>query len=145
MLKKETKDFITHCHDRGLLVSQIKQQNEQLKQFLDEWKYVRYTPTASLKGKNSETRPIILEANHMRHIIPANCTYFNVDVMQIDSSADCTEVGMNAYDLIVIDPPWWNKYVRRCRKFHRFNGYGKMLFQKPKYIFSYVYVINKTN
>lgn len=46
-----------------------------------------------------------------KYIFPENCQFFCKDVDQID-----TELQNKQFDLIVLDPPWWNKYIRRKRK-----------------------------
>jgi len=44
-------------------------------------------------------------------LFPPKCRFFCNDVLEMEERVD--ELGK--FDLIVIDPPWWNKYIRRKR------------------------------
>lgn len=95
----------------------MKLTNDQLKQFLDQWQSAESLHEKNFSGENRSMKPIIYEHNGAHHILPANCRFFNMDIQSVNE-ADLR----GHYDLIVIDPPWWNKYVRRSRKFNRENG-----------------------
>lgn len=118
----QTNEFIQTCHDQNFIPSLPKEKNqltnERLQQFLNEWRSIEHTVNQSpFNGGNNANKPIIIEQNGINRIIPANCRFFNTnikDIQEIDQT--------NAYDFVILDPPWWNKYVRRSRKFHTNNG-----------------------
>ncbi|EFA06597.2 N(6)-adenine-specific methyltransferase METTL4 [Tribolium castaneum] len=72
-----------------------------------------------LHGCNNEG-PTIRTINDARFLFPANCTFYAKNV---------TDMGQyleeKKYDLILLDPPWWNKYIRRKRK-HSEHAYDMM-------------------
>lgn len=91
--------------------------NERLKLFLDQWQSIECMYDETFKGGNESKDPFIIELNGTSHLIPPKCTFSNANIQTIEriDAAD-------GYDLIVMDPPWWNKYVRRSRKFKSENG-----------------------
>lgn len=56
--------------------------------------------------------PAIVKLVHNeRFIFPSNSQFYCKDVANIG-----TELKGLEFDLILLDPPWWNKYIRRKRK-----------------------------
>lgn len=53
----------------------------------------------------------VQEINNSTFLFPKNCEFFCKDVSDIS-----TYMVNRQFDLIVLDPPWWNKYIRRKRK-----------------------------
>lgn len=123
--------FIEQCHKQLVLPvirdcskdgpsiddSQKECTNDRVKQFLDEWQTVECSYESNFNGGNNSTNPVIYDYNGVSHIIPANCTFFNMDIQSVPLA-----YFDNQYDMVVMDPPWWNKYVRRSRKFNKDNG-----------------------
>lgn len=103
------------CHSTKY--DEIRLTNDRLKNFLSEWQSAECSYVNNFNGGNNSTKPVMHEFNGKHHLIPANCIFFNMDVQKMQNT-DLT----NAYDLVVMDPPWWNKYVRRSRKFNKDNG-----------------------
>lgn len=92
--------------------------NERLKRFLDEWRSIEHPLSLhSFSGGNHSIHPIIVKQNDMSYLIPGDCRFFKSNIKELQN-LDLA----NSYDLIILDPPWWNKYVRRSRKFNRDNG-----------------------
>lgn len=94
-----------------------EQTNDELKKFLDKWQSVECSYTNCFNGGNNSSNPVIHEFNGVRHIIPAKCKFLNIDIQNIRH----TDLE-NGYDFVSMDPPWWNKYVRRSRKFNKDHG-----------------------
>lgn len=117
----KTIGFIKECHERKILPRLEKDPNitgnEQLKGFLDQWQSMERTYDGHFKGVNEFVYPITFESDGISHVIPANCKFINTDIQMIKEFEQT-----NGYDLIVMDPPWWNKYVRRSKKFNSENG-----------------------
>ncbi|XP_066986302.1 N(6)-adenine-specific methyltransferase METTL4 isoform X2 [Macrobrachium rosenbergii] len=75
-------------------------------------------PNKGSTGHKQQT--LILEDNE--YILPPNAEYICDDVRNILS-----HTSKNKYDLIVMDPPWWNKYIRRRRSASRSDdGYAML-------------------
>lgn len=111
------------CREREFLLSYnsnepVNRTNERLKQFLNEWKSIDYLQS-SFCGGNDSTDVVVFKANNQNQfLIPPKCRFFNKNIKQLEEHADLSK----AFDLIVMDPPWWNKYVRRTRKIRQGNG-----------------------
>ncbi|GLH06217.1 Uncharacterized protein GBIM_11711 [Gryllus bimaculatus] len=62
------------------------------------------------QGCNNLSHPVIEKVNNERYVFPSMCRFFCQDVIKLKEIL----VPLNVkYDLIVLDPPWWNKYIRR--------------------------------
>lgn len=48
--------------------------------------------------------------NSSSFLFPENCRFYNKDITEIK------DLVKEEFDFIVLDPPWWNKYIRRKRK-----------------------------
>lgn len=71
-------------------------------------------------GKN-DNKSITRFVNDQQYLFPTNCTFFCKNVRQLDEY-----LGKEKYHLILLDPPWWNKYIRR-KKAKTDHGY-KMIY-----------------
>lgn len=91
--------------------------NSNLKSFLCKWKTIEEVPFKVFNGGNTLETPLIANIDGTEYVIPANCKFFNGDISNISNLS-----LKNEYDLIVIDPPWWNKYVRRTKRSNPNNG-----------------------
>ncbi|XP_055321056.1 DNA N6-methyl methyltransferase [Sitodiplosis mosellana] len=122
-LKRNVSNFIAKCHEQNVLPSFERDEaktmtNEKLKLFLDQWQSVECLYGDNFKGGNDSKKPVVVELNGTSHIVPPKCTFSNANIQNIDRIEPA-----NGYDLVVMDPPWWNKYVRRSRKFNSDNSY----------------------
>lgn len=52
----------------------------------------------------------LIEINNCNFLFPENCKFYSKDVAEIERYLIDIK-----YDLILLDPPWWNKYIRRKR------------------------------
>lgn len=109
------KEFLL-CHDAN---DGIGPSNERLKRFLDEWQTVEYSQLHSFNGGNDSTEVISSKINHQSYLVPPKCEFFNTNIKQF---GDHEHFEAKIFDLITLDPPWWNKYVRRSRNIQRTNG-----------------------
>lgn len=121
-LKRNTVEFIAKCRELKVLPNLDEHEankltNEKLKLFLDQWQSMDCFYENEFKGGNDSTEPVIVELNGTRHVIPPKCTFSNTNIQNVDRIE-----STDGYDLIVMDPPWWNKYIRRSRKFNSDNG-----------------------
>lgn len=73
-----------------------------------------YQDTYSLKdenlyGSNDTDDAIVSEAHNKKYVFPRKCTFYSYDVRDIEKKIELS----NQYDFILLDPPWWNKSIRR--------------------------------
>ena len=76
--------------------------------------YLNYKmpPALSLHGCNETQHSLITQINGENYVIPADCQFFCYDVKDITAKINLMSIP---YDLVLLDPPWWNKYIRRKR------------------------------
>uniref|UniRef100_A0A0V0GC32 Putative transcriptional activator adenine-specific dna methyltransferase n=1 Tax=Triatoma dimidiata TaxID=72491 RepID=A0A0V0GC32_TRIDM len=60
------------------------------------------------QGGNNNNYSIIANVFDKSYVIPPSCNFFSCSVEDIES-----KLQGNKYDFILLDPPWWNKFVRR--------------------------------
>lgn len=122
-LQAQTLAFIKLCRENGVVRCNSNNitDNSQLKTFLDEWKAIESISLEKFNGGNTLSHALQTKIDGQNYLIPANCTFSNCDINEIP-----TLTLSASYDLIVIDPPWWNKYIRRTKQISTNNGY-KML------------------
>lgn len=53
----------------------------------------------------------VQEINNSCYLFPENCEFYCKDTSEISASLQNRQ-----FDAILLDPPWWNKYIRRKRK-----------------------------
>lgn len=63
---------------------------------------------------------ILKEIGSETYLFPENCTFYSKDVKDLNKY-----ITDKKFDLILLDPPWWNKYIRRKRK-HSDDAYHMM-------------------
>ncbi|XP_022907923.2 N(6)-adenine-specific methyltransferase METTL4 [Onthophagus taurus] len=65
-----------------------------------------------IKGENQKDVAINVTLKNTEFLFPKDCKFYcsNVNVIGDKLGFD------NIFDLVIIDPPWWNKYIRRKRK-----------------------------
>lgn len=95
--------------------------NKDALNFMDTIKALPY-PTTAFNGANTLDHSIECEFNGETYLIPRNCRFFNKNVLELPDFLPLE----NQFEFIVMDPPWWNKYIRRINSVKSENGY-KML------------------
>lgn len=53
----------------------------------------------------------VQQIDNSYYLFPENCEFHCKDISDISNS-----LAMRQFDIIILDPPWWNKYIRRKRK-----------------------------
>lgn len=91
--------------------------NQRAQTFLDTFRTesTYSTPIERLCGENAMSHSIMTSTNGNQYLIPPKCKFYNRDIRDIDG----IDLASQQYDLIVMDPPWWNKYIRRSRGFRK--------------------------
>ncbi|XP_054263799.1 N(6)-adenine-specific methyltransferase METTL4 [Macrosteles quadrilineatus] len=73
-------------------------------------------------GGNNFYKPIIARIKEDNFLIPNNSVFFCSDINKLITSLP----ENSKFDFILMDPPWWNKYVRRRKKNQEAAGYKMM-------------------
>ena len=60
-------------------------------------------------GCNDADVAITSEVKDKRYVFPEKCSFYCYDVRDIAAKLELN----NQYDFILLDPPWWNKSIRR--------------------------------
>lgn len=63
----------------------------------------------NLYGSNDTNDAIISEAHSKKYVFPKKCTFYCYDIRDIEKKMELS----NQFDFILLDPPWWNKSIRR--------------------------------
>lgn len=98
--------------------------NQEALDFMDRvhnWSYL----SSPFNGENTNPHCIECELGGETYLIPRECRFFNKNVLEISNYLPLN----SQFDFIVMDPPWWNKYIRRINAAKGENGY-KMLYNE---------------
>ncbi|KAG4075321.1 hypothetical protein HA402_003112 [Bradysia odoriphaga] len=118
-IASKSKEFLDHCKRNAFFnVSSHHTTDNSLSVFKEVCG--EETVNVPLNGKNTLDNAILTNISGQTYLIPPKCKFTNSCVSAIDKFAD------EFYDFIVIDPPWWNKYIRRLRTWKREEGYDMM-------------------
>lgn len=77
----------------------------------------RHPKNIPFNGGNISNRPLVTKIENEFYLIPPNSLFFCDDIRNINKYF----VG-EKFDFILLDPPWWNKYIRRKRKKNQCQG-----------------------
>uniref|UniRef100_A0A182PJF6 Methyltransferase-like protein 4 n=1 Tax=Anopheles epiroticus TaxID=199890 RepID=A0A182PJF6_9DIPT len=94
--------------------------NKKALEFVDHFNdSSHYVADGRFRGQNSTERTIVTELEGETFLIPPRVTFIN---SSIDRFAEYIDQN-DKFDLIVLDPPWWNKYIRRVKAVNTKAGY----------------------
>jgi hypothetical protein len=68
------------------------------------------SPFLRLHGENNLSQGLVTQVDGESYLVPADCKFFSYDVNEIQHKLDLLSCP---FDLVLLDPPWWNKYIRR--------------------------------
>lgn len=68
-------------------------------------------PDSSFTGGNTSQESLLTKIKEEFYLIPKDCFFYCCDVKDISQHLEGKE-----FDIILMDPPWWNKFIRRKRK-----------------------------
>ncbi|XP_044006093.1 N(6)-adenine-specific methyltransferase METTL4 [Aphidius gifuensis] len=63
-------------------------------------------------GSNPTNFSVIKKINDVDYVFPNDCKFYCYDVRLISKKIDL----INQYDFVLMDPPWWNKFIRRKKE-----------------------------
>ncbi|XP_053665674.1 N(6)-adenine-specific methyltransferase METTL4 [Anopheles marshallii] len=92
--------------------NQLNTNNKQALEFVDQFNSsTNYDGEKRFRGQNTTDCTIVTEMDGEQYLIPPRVSFINSSV---DRFAEYIEQN-ETFDLIVLDPPWWNKYIRRVK------------------------------
>ncbi|XP_063830740.1 N(6)-adenine-specific methyltransferase METTL4 [Ostrinia nubilalis] len=74
-----------------------------------------------LNGGNNLGSPLKCKVRNEYFLIPQNCRFFCGCIKE-----QCPKLDGNKFDILVADPPWWNKYIRRLKNANDKLSYNMM-------------------
>lgn len=63
----------------------------------------------SFFGQNNENFSVLCDFGDKKYLLPENSTFYCCDISDISKKLSEND----KFDIILLDPPWWNKAVRR--------------------------------
>uniref|UniRef100_A0A182WFD6 Methyltransferase-like protein 4 n=1 Tax=Anopheles minimus TaxID=112268 RepID=A0A182WFD6_9DIPT len=86
--------------------------NKPALEFVDQFNTsTNYDGDKRFRGQNTTEQSIITEMDGEVFLIPPRVSFINSSVERFAEYIEQKET----FDLIVLDPPWWNKYIRRVK------------------------------
>ncbi|XP_067633770.1 N(6)-adenine-specific methyltransferase METTL4 [Eurosta solidaginis] len=87
------------------------------------WEEIGTDDFPQFNGANTTTTYQHCRFGNYSYLIPPNCRFFNCDVMELPKLLPQLLSSSEHFDLIVLDPPWRNKYIRRLKRARKELGY----------------------
>ncbi|XP_050093969.1 N(6)-adenine-specific methyltransferase METTL4 [Anopheles aquasalis] len=89
-----------------------EQSNKPALEFVDHFNLAfTYNADSCFNGRNTSEQTVFTELDGESFLVPPNVTFFNAPISRFNEYLPESE----KFDLIVLDPPWWNKYIRRVK------------------------------
>ncbi|XP_066586024.1 N(6)-adenine-specific methyltransferase METTL4 [Prorops nasuta] len=79
----------------------------------------------NLYGSNNNDTAILTEVNSEKYVFPKKCRFYCYDISEMTDKINLRR----QYDFILLDPPWWNKSVRR-KKIKQTKASYKMIYNE---------------
>lgn len=124
-LKERIKSFLTDCKVKNLFQQYLEDDIEQYKQKNVELMNKFYNSSTSFSefhGENNLNIGVITTINNTKFIIPPKCKFFNKNINDINNFLSTSE----KFDIIIMDPPWANRYIKRLKKTNKSQSYQMM-------------------
>ncbi|CAB3370195.1 Hypothetical predicted protein [Cloeon dipterum] len=75
----------------------------------------------SFSGANNSDCAMKQSIQEENYVLPSECRFFCGDLFSLENF-----LREEKFDLLVIDPPWWNKYIRRRKLADQASSYSMM-------------------
>ncbi|XP_077293971.1 methyltransferase like 4 [Arctopsyche grandis] len=130
ILKSKFTNLIENIGTNLKLSSEIKNDNDKnntrAKEFAVECLQltIPLKDTKGIKGENNQLNTVIHNVNGCEVLFPKNCSFKCGEIKET-----MKEIVNEDFDLVVLDPPWWNKYIRRKNAKNPDSSY-KMLYNE---------------
>ncbi|XP_029673685.1 methyltransferase-like protein 4 isoform X2 [Formica exsecta] len=110
-VKQKFSTIISTAKTRGLFNENVSLDNNEAARLASQ-KFYQDTyclKDENLYGSNDTNNTVISETHNKKYVFPKKCTFYCYDVKDIEKKMELN----NQYDFILLDPPWWNKSIRR--------------------------------
>ncbi|XP_039948726.1 N(6)-adenine-specific methyltransferase METTL4 [Bactrocera tryoni] len=122
--KTEYKNAIAALTHLKALAEQILQRLKQCKQFEKHtdnsfpryWEEITIEDFPIFNGVNKTDTFQRCQFGAFSYLIPPHCEFFNCNIEELTKLLPQLMPNSVGYDLIVMDPPWRNKYIRRLKR-----------------------------
>ncbi|XP_068620456.1 N(6)-adenine-specific methyltransferase METTL4 [Battus philenor] len=116
LLKKLPTEIIYHIQDNFKVLNSASVR-DKAKYFFETMAFEH----AGIKGGNDSNFPVKCTIHGDTFVIPQNSRFLCGDVIEC-----CKRLNGNKYDIVIADPPWWNKYIRRLKTANSKSSYSMM-------------------
>ncbi|XP_074027737.1 methyltransferase like 4 isoform X1 [Leptinotarsa decemlineata] len=114
MVKMKLKHFMSIAQSEGIFKNSLESSEEinesALRTAQTIYNETRKEMVQNAFGSNCGP-PVVKDINKGLYLFPQNSTFYAKNIIEIT-----THLEHQTFDLILLDPPWWNKYIRRKRK-----------------------------
>ncbi|XP_012285780.1 methyltransferase-like protein 4 [Orussus abietinus] len=123
-IKQALARIIASAKENGLFLDRTICDNNQAarmasrKFYLDTFQH----PAQNLHGCNDTDTAIITDVHGKTYVFPRKCSFYCYDVRSMTEKMELK----NQFDFILLDPPWWNKSIRRKKGKHLEASYKMM-------------------
>lgn len=110
-IKQKFSKIMLDAKAQGLFSSEITPDNNEAARLASQTFYqdTFSNEEENFYGCNDTDMAIISEVSDKKYAFPQKCNFYCYDVRDIAKKLELN----NQYDFILLDPPWWNKSIRR--------------------------------
>ncbi|CAL7942934.1 unnamed protein product [Xylocopa violacea] len=110
-IKQTFSKIISIAKAEGLFSTEVSSDNNEAARLASQKFYqdTFYNEEKNFYGCNDTVIAITSELKEKKYVFPQKCRFYCCDVRDITDKLDLH----NQYDFILLDPPWWNKSIRR--------------------------------
>ncbi|XP_046750805.1 N(6)-adenine-specific methyltransferase METTL4 [Diprion similis] len=110
-IQRSLAKLLSNAKECGHFADGVKADNNKAARLVSQRFYTEsfHQQVENLYGCNKSERAIISDTGNERYVFPERCSFYCYDIRQIGNKMEMT----NQFDFILLDPPWWNKSIRR--------------------------------
>ncbi|CAK9832147.1 N(6)-adenine-specific methyltransferase METTL4 [Anthophora retusa] len=110
-IQQKFNKIISFAKAEGLFFTNVSSDNNEAARLASQTFYqdTFSNEEENFYGCNDTDVVIISELKERRYVFPQKCRFYCYNVEDIANKLDLS----NQYDFILLDPPWWNKSIRR--------------------------------
>ncbi|XP_046492042.1 N(6)-adenine-specific methyltransferase METTL4 isoform X1 [Neodiprion pinetum] len=110
-IQRSLAKLLSTAKERGHFTDDARADNNKAARLVSQRFYTESfrQQVENLYGCNKSERAVISATRNERYVFPERCSFYCYDVRQIANKMEMA----NQFDFILLDPPWWNKSIRR--------------------------------